>query len=60
MHKPSIKGADLLDPDAEEPVEVASLAVYLVQPDWTISYLDFLVDQKLSEDDEVLIRQIIR
>ena len=44
---------------AAEPVDVASYAVYLVKPDWTVPYLDFLVDQKLP-DDEVLRRQIVR
>ena len=32
---------------------------YLVKPDWIVPYLDFLVDQKLP-DDEVLRRQIVR
>ena len=41
LHKPSIKGADLLDPHAEEPVEAASLAVYSIKPDRTVPYLDF-------------------
>ena len=53
LHKPSIRGADLLDAGAAEPVDVVSYAVYLVKPDWTVPYLDFLVDQKLP-DDEVL------
>ena len=55
LHKPSIRGADLLDVGVVEPVDVASYAVYLVKPDWTVTYLDFLIDQKLS-DDEVLRR----
>ena len=59
LHKPSIRGADLLDAGAAEPVDVASYAVYLVKPDWTVPHLDFLVDQKLP-DDEVLRRQIMR
>ena len=59
LHKPSIKGADLLDSEAAEPVEEASYSVYLVKPDWTTPYLDFLVNQELPED-EVLKRQIIR
>ena len=59
LHKPSIRGAYLLDAGAAEPVDVASYAVYLVKPDWTVPYLDFLIDQKLP-DDEVLRRQIMR
>ena len=59
LHKPSIRGADLLDAGAAEPVDVASYVVYLVKPDWKVPYLDFLVDQKLP-DDEVLRRQIVR
>ena len=59
LHKPSIKGADLLDPESAEPVDSASYAVYLVKPDWTTPYLDFLINQELP-DDEVLKRQIIR
>ena len=59
LHKPSIRGADLLDAGAAEPVDVASYAVYLVKPDWTVPYLDFLVDQKLP-NDEILRRQIVR
>ena len=59
LHKPSIRGADLLDAGAAEPVDIASYAIYLVKPDWTLPYLDFLVDQKLP-DDEVLRRQIMR
>ena len=53
LHKPSIRGADLLGAGAAEPMDVASYAIYLVKPDWIVPYLDFLVDQKLS-DDEVL------
>ena len=53
LHKPSIRGACLQDVGATEPVDVASYAVYLVKPDWTVPYLDFLVDQKLP-DDKVL------
>ena len=59
LHKPSIRGADLQDAGAAESVDVASYAIYLVKPNWTVMYLDFLVDQKLS-DDEVLRRQIVR
>ena len=55
LHKPSIKGADLLDPESAEPVEDASYAVYLVKPDWTKPYLDFLINQELP-NDEVLKR----
>ena len=40
-------------------MDVASYVVYLVKPDWTVPYLDFLIDQKLL-DDEVLKRQIVR
>ena len=60
LHKPSIKGADLLDTESAEPVEDVSYAVYLVKPDWTTPYLDFMINQKLPEDDEVLARQIVR
>ena len=59
LHKPSIRGADLQDAGAAEPVDVASCAVYLVKPDWTGPYLEFLTSQKLP-DDEVLKRQIVR
>ena len=41
LHKPSIRGADLQDAGAAEPVDVASYVVYLVKPDWTVPYLDF-------------------
>ena len=44
LHKPSIRGAYLLDVGAAEPVDVASYAVYLVKLDWTVPYLDFLID----------------
>ena len=59
LHKPSIQGADLLDPESAEPIEDASYAIYLVKPDWTTPYLDFLINQELP-DDEVLKRQIVR
>ena len=60
LHKPSIRGADLQDAGAAEPIDVASCAVYLVKPDWTGPYLDFLTTKKLPDDDEVLKRQIVR
>ena len=59
LHKPSVKGADILDPDSVESVEVANYAVYLVKPDWTMPYLNFLTNKELP-DDEVLRRQIVR
>ena len=59
LHKPSILGADLLVPESVQPVGDASYAVYLVKPDWTAPYLEFLINQELP-DDEVLKRQIIR
>ena len=40
LHKPSIKGADLQDAGAAEPIDVASCAVYLVKPDWTGPFMD--------------------
>ena len=58
LYKPSIKGADFLGPEVAEPVGVASYVVYLVNPDWTTPYLDFLINQELP-DDVVLKRQII-
>ena len=36
LHKPSIKGADLDDPEAEA---VESLSVHVAKPDWTLPYL---------------------
>ena len=60
LYKPSIRGADLQDAGAAEPIDVASYAVYLVKPDWTGPYLDFLTTKKSPDDDEVLKRQIVR
>ena len=54
LHVPSIKGGD-----ADKPLATQSVAVFMITPDWTTPYLDFLLQQKLPED-EVLKRQIIR
>ena len=58
LHKPSIKGADLQDAGAAEPIDVASCD--LVKPDWTGPFMDFLTTKKLPDNDEVLKRQIVR
>ena len=53
---PSVKGADPENPDrAVSPAK----EVMFVAPAWTKPYLDYLIDQKLPED-EVLKRQIVR
>ena len=55
LHKPSIKGGD-----EDYPLSVESAAIFLVTPDWTTPYLNFLLKKELPEDDEVLSRQIER
>jgi ribonuclease HI len=53
---PSVKGANPENPDV-----VVSLAkeVMVITPAWTRPFLEYLLDQKLPED-EVLARQIVR
>lgn len=56
LFEPSIKGGDV-----DYPLISESIAVLLVIPEWTVTYLNFLVDQKFPEGaDEVLQRQIKR
>lgn len=53
---PSVKGASLENPDmAVSPAK----EVMVITPAWTKPYLDYLIDQKLLEN-EVLARQIMR
>ena len=53
---PSVKGANPENPDvAVSPAK----EVMVITPAWTKPYLDYLIDQKLPED-EVLARHIVR
>ena len=55
LHRPTVQGGD-----EDFPLAAESAAVFLVNPDWTKPYLDFLLRKELPKDDEVLSRQIER
>ena len=56
LFKPSIQGGDV-----DYPLVSESIAVLFITPDWTVVYLNFLVDQNFPAGaDEVLQRQIKR
>jgi ribonuclease HI len=47
LHKPSVKGVDSNYPESSDP----PLQVMIVAPDWTVPFLEYLVDRKLSTDE---------
>ena len=52
LFKSSIQGGDI-----DYPLISESIAILLVNPDWTVVYLNFLVDQKFPDGaDKVLQR----
>jgi hypothetical protein len=47
LHTPSVKGVDAHHPESSD----SPLQVMVITPDWTVPFLDFLVDGELPEDE---------